>query len=63
MIKLDHINFFKGKHLIVGDLQFQRFSPLYFGKTWQHAGRHGAGAGAEMSTFLHLDLKLSGSEQ
>lgn len=32
------------KHLIGGDLQFQRFSPLssWWG-AWQNAGRHGAG--------------------
>jgi hypothetical protein len=32
------------KHLIGGDLQFQRFSPLssWWG-AWKNAGRHGAG--------------------
>ena len=35
----------------LGDLQFQRFSPLSpWWETWWRAGRHGAGEGAEIST-------------
>jgi hypothetical protein len=41
----DHGNFYKGKHFIGVNLQFQRFSPLSsWWEAWQHAGRHGTGA-------------------
>ena len=39
---------YKGKRLDGAGLQFQRFHPLSsWREAWQHAGRHGAGEGAE----------------
>jgi hypothetical protein len=47
----DQGNSYKRKHLIGTGLQFQRLSPLAsWWETWQSAGRHDAGEGAENST-------------
>jgi hypothetical protein len=47
----DHGKSYKEKYLIGTGLQVQRFSPLLsWWVAWQHAGRHGAGEGAESST-------------
>jgi hypothetical protein len=47
----DHINSYKGNHLIGPGLQFQMFSPLSsWQKAWQYAGRHSAREGAESYT-------------
>jgi hypothetical protein len=49
----------KGQHLIEASLQFLRFSSLSsWQEAWQHAGRLGAGEGAE-SSILHLDLRAA----
>ena len=46
----DQGNSYIGNNLIEAGLQFQRFSPLsLWQKTWQGAGRHGAGEGSESS--------------
>ena len=50
----DHGNFYKGKHFIGVNLQFQRFSPLSsWWEAWQHAGRH------DKRRVLHLDPKAA----
>jgi hypothetical protein len=46
----DQGNSYKGKHLTGAALQFQRFSQLSWQEAQQHAGRHGAGEGAESCT-------------
>ena len=46
----DHGNSYTRKHLIWAGLEFQKFNSLSSWKeTWWHAGRHGAGEGAESS--------------
>ena len=41
---IDHGHSYKGKHLIVALLQFQRFSPLSsWQEAWQQAGRQAWG--------------------
>ena len=40
---------YKGQHLIGAGLKFHRFSLLSEQEACQHAGRHGAGEGAESS--------------
>jgi hypothetical protein len=43
-----HGNSYKGKHFIGAGLQFHRLSPLSsWWVAWQHAGRYGAGEGAD----------------
>jgi hypothetical protein len=55
----DHHNSYKEKHLNGADLQFQRFSSLSsWQEAWQHAGRYGAGEGAESSTSFFIFLRI-----
>ena len=41
---------YQGQHLIGAGLQFQRFNPFStWQEAWWHAGKYGAGEGAESS--------------
>jgi hypothetical protein len=47
----DRSNYYNGKHLIGAGLQIETFNPLLsWEEAWWHAGRQGAGEGAESST-------------
>lgn len=58
----DHSKSYKRQHCIGAGLHFERLSPLSLSwqETSQHAGRHGAGEGAESSS-LHLESQAEGN--